>query len=328
MMSKRERLEKTAAGEAADRLPVMCWRHFPGDDQRSADLARSLLDFQTAFDWDILVAAPANTYLVTDYGASDEWQGDSMGIRQCSRRAVERSLDWTNLRPLDPGRGAMARVHEAIRLTTDALRDSVPVIVPVFGPLVQAAHLSGETALLKHIRTQPDRVHTGLNTLTESTLRWIDSARRLPIAGFLLISPYADYGMLSEDEYAAFGYPYDKKLLDSIPSKCWFNMVHLGNDTPMFKFAGSLKAQALHWHDRDSQMALTQGKSLVSGAVCGGVSTRDMTVGTPIAIRDAGRDALVQMAHRRLILSAGGGVAITTPNANFRALREAVERSA
>jgi len=73
-------------------------------------------------------------------------------------------------------------------------------------------------------------------------------------------------------------------------------------------------------------MPLTQGKSLVGGAVCGGVSTRDMHLGAPISIRDAARDALVQMAHRRLILSAGGGVPVTTPNSNFRALREAVER--
>ncbi len=44
-MNKRERLEKTFAGEATDRVPVALWRHWPGDDQRAADLAQSCVSF-------------------------------------------------------------------------------------------------------------------------------------------------------------------------------------------------------------------------------------------------------------------------------------------
>jgi hypothetical protein len=49
-MDKRERLEKTIAGEATDRAPVALWRHWPGDDQRAADLARSVVEFQQTYD--------------------------------------------------------------------------------------------------------------------------------------------------------------------------------------------------------------------------------------------------------------------------------------
>jgi uroporphyrinogen decarboxylase len=45
-MNKRERLEKTVAGEPTDRIPVALWRHFPGDDQHPAELARTVVDFQ------------------------------------------------------------------------------------------------------------------------------------------------------------------------------------------------------------------------------------------------------------------------------------------
>ena len=61
LMRKRERLERAIAGEPVDRVPVALWRHFPGDDQRAADLARSAVDFQREFDWDFVRVMPANT---------------------------------------------------------------------------------------------------------------------------------------------------------------------------------------------------------------------------------------------------------------------------
>jgi len=73
-MNKRERLEKSIAGEATDRIPVALWRHWPGDDQRAADLARSTIEFQTTYDWDFVNIAPAESYAVVDYGLQDEWE--------------------------------------------------------------------------------------------------------------------------------------------------------------------------------------------------------------------------------------------------------------
>ena len=43
-MEKRERLEKTIAGEQTDRVPVALWRHWPGDDQRAADPEKAQIE--------------------------------------------------------------------------------------------------------------------------------------------------------------------------------------------------------------------------------------------------------------------------------------------
>src|SRR5690606_39982591 len=59
-MNRRERLEKTIAGEETDRTPVGLWRHFPGDDQRVADFARSVVEFQRTYDWDFVKVTPAD----------------------------------------------------------------------------------------------------------------------------------------------------------------------------------------------------------------------------------------------------------------------------
>jgi uroporphyrinogen decarboxylase len=175
-MNKRERLEKTFAGEATDRPPAALWRHWPGDDQRAADLAQACVSFQNSYDWDFIKVTASSNYSVTDYGVQDQWTGNLEGTRDTTRHIVQRSLDWTELRPLDPVRGALGRHTECLRLIPEGLHDpDTPILMTIFSPLAQAKHAAGNDLLLRHMRTNPDRLHTGLNTLTESTLRFIST---------------------------------------------------------------------------------------------------------------------------------------------------------
>ncbi|MBZ0299808.1 MAG: uroporphyrinogen decarboxylase [Anaerolineae bacterium] len=326
-MNKRERLEKTFAGEQTDRVPVSLWRHWPGDDQLAADLARSCVEFQNAYDWDFVKVTASSNYSVTDYGVQDEWEGNLEGTRKTTRLVISRSLDWTELRPLDPTRGALGRNLESLRLIPDGLSDrETPVLMTIFSPLSQAKHLAGNPLLLRHMRTNPDRVHTGLNVLTESTLRFIDELRRTPIAGIFYAVQHASYDLMSVEEYQTFGLPYDRKILESLPSSWWFNMVHLHGQAPMFQFAAQYNAQSINWHDRDTEPDLVKGRSQITGAACGGLSQWDhVHFGTPNTIKDAVREAIGLTNSRRLIISTGCVTMITSPLSNIRAVREAVE---
>src|SRR5690606_18932766 len=120
-MEKRERLEKTIVGELTDRSPVALWQHWAGDDQRSADLARSHVDFMQQFDWDFLAVIPSEHYMVTDYGLHDIWQGAANGQRQIIKSPVQRSLHWTDLRPIDPNRGQFGKQIQCLQLIRNAL---------------------------------------------------------------------------------------------------------------------------------------------------------------------------------------------------------------
>src|SRR5690606_41561384 len=170
-MNRRDRLEKTIAGEETDRTPVGLWRHFPGDDQRVADFARSVVEFQRTYDWDFVKVTPASSYSVIDYGVQDQWEGNCEGTRTYTRRAVTRSLDWTSLRPLDPSRGELGKQVDALRLIAEGLDDDTPILMTIFSPLVQAKHIAGQDMLIRHMRMQPDRLRSGLSVITESTLR-------------------------------------------------------------------------------------------------------------------------------------------------------------
>lgn len=327
-MQKRERLEKTIAGEPTDRVPVALWRHLPGDDQRAADLARSTVDFQRTYDWDFVKVTPASSFSVTDYGLQDAWEGAIDGSRTCTKHVIDRSLDWTALRTLDPARGALGRQADCLRLVCEELGEDTPVLQTIYSPLAQAEWLAGRETLIQHMRTQPDRVHSGLSILTDTTLRYIESLKRLPIAGIFYSVLHASYMLHSEDEYRSFGLPYDRKIMEALPSKWWLNVLHLHGELPMFKFVHEMKAQVVHWHDQKSEPTLAQGKTLVEGAVCGGLATWDhVHQGTPTSIREAARAAIHETNGRRLIVAPGSAALITSPLSNLRALREGVEYS-
>ncbi len=325
-MDKRERLEKTIAGEPTDRVPVALWRHFPGDDQRAADLARSTVDFQKTYDWDFVKVTPANTFCLTDYGVQDQWEGAPEGTRVVTKRIIDRSLDWTGLRTLDPARGALGRQADCLRLICEELGEMTPVIQTVISPLAQAEWLAGRETLLRHMRTQPDRVHSGLSILTDTTMRFIESLKKLPIAGIFYAVLHASYMIHSEDEYRTFGLPYDRKIIETLPSKWWLNVLHLHGELPMFKFVHEMRTQVVNWHDQNSEPTLAQGKTLVEGAVSGGLATDDhLNLGTPTTIREAARAAIHEANGRRLILAPGCSVPVTVPLSNLRAVREGVE---
>jgi uroporphyrinogen decarboxylase len=302
-MEKRERLEKTIAGELTDRVPVALWRHWQGDDQRAADLARAHLDFQQQFDWDMLIVAPPSNFMLTGYGLQDEWRGDITGKRNILKTPINRSLAWTDLRPLEPAKGDFAKQIQCLQLLQDSLDKEQPLLQVIYSPLSQALALGGKELLLRNMRSQGDRLRTGLNILTESTLRFVDALRRnTRISGLLYIVDTACYTLLSESEYQQFGLPYDEKLLDSLPSDWWLTMIQANGEAPMLHLLASLPVQALNWSDREARPALERLQLPFKGALCGGLGEEThLHLGTPSTIRDAARDTMATLGRRRLI---------------------------
>ena len=325
-LSKRERLEKTIAGEPTDRVPVALWRHWPGDDQRPADLVQACMDFQKKWDFDFIKITPASSYCVADYGVQDEWVGHIEGTRQYTRRVIDRSLHWTELPILDPQKGQLGHQVETVQLMKAALKGDVPFIQTIFSPLSQARKLAGADSLVKHIRTKPERLKTGLNIITENTMRYIDTLKRSGVAGIFYAIQHASYSELSRAEYEEFGRPYDLQILNALPADFWFNIVHLHGLLPMLDVVADYPVQALNWHDQETSPDLAAGKLQFQGAVCGGLGRWDAVHhGTPTAIRQQARQAFELTNNRRLILSTGCVIMTTTPQSNIRAVREVVE---
>lgn len=326
-MDKHERLEKTFAGELVDRVPVALWRHWPGDDQRAADLARAHIHFQQQFDWDFLVVAPSSHFMVTGYGLQDVWRGASSGKRDIIKTPITRSLNWTEIRPLEPSVGDLGKQLQCLQVIGDALDKRQPILQMIHSPLTQALYLAGENSLLQNLRTQPERLRSGLNHIAETTLRFVEALQQQTrIDGIFYVVDTATFSLLSEMEYGEFGLPFDLKILDALPTTWWMNMVQLNGIAPMIHLFTDFAVQAINWSDREARPSLERVKLNFNGAFCGGLGEeKHLHLGTPTTIRDAARSAMDTMGRRHFILGSGNSVPVSTPLSNLRAARDTVE---
>ena len=325
-MDKRERLQAAISGEKADHPPVALWRHFPVDDQRPEDLAAATLEFQNLYDWDFVKVTPASSFCLKDWGADDEWRGDPEGTRDYTRRVIARPEDWATLKPLDPRTGHLGNQLRALELIRDGLGGRIPFIQTIFSPFSQARNLVGAENLPVHLRRHPAELKAALAVITETTLRFLDAAKRTGVDGIFYAVQLATTRVFSEAEYHAFGELYDRQILEAARD-LWLNVAHLHGDDVMFDLVSRYPAHVINWHDRETPPSLAEGqkKFRERGAVCGGMRQwATMVLGTPEQVRTEARQAIEATGGRRFILGTGCVTPITAPRANLRAAREAV----
>lgn len=327
-MNHRERLEAVLAGQKPDRVPVALWRHFPVDDQSPGNLAGATVDFQRTYDFDLVKVTPASSFCIKDWGIQDEWRGASEGTREYTVRVVQHPEDWERLPVLDPFKGYLGAQLECLRLITHELGPDVPVIQTIFNPLAQAKNLVGGGELLVHLRKYPQALQSGLNTIAESTIRFIEASQSIGIAGIFYAVQHAQYSLLSLEEYRIFGRSYDERILE--PAKAyWLKMLHLHGDEVMFDYCTDYPVDIINWHDRDTPPDLAEGQNRFHGIVCGGLQReRTMELGTPEQVTAEARQAIRATGGRRFILGTGCVTPITAPRANLLAARMVVEEFA
>jgi uroporphyrinogen decarboxylase len=307
-MSKRERLEATVAGEPVDRVAVALWRHWPGDDQRAEDMARSTLDFQRLFDFDFIKVTPSSNYCLAGWGAETRWVGNQEGTREWGSRVIQGPEDWTQFQVQDPYSGLLGEIRRALAVIGDEVGEEVPFIQTIFNPLAQARNLAGER-LLNDLRQH----------------RFIDAIRETGIAGVFLALQHATYGLLTEAEYQEFGRPFDLRILEATEG-LWLNLLHLHGKDVMFDLVADYPVQAINWHDQETPPSLGEALDRFPGALVGGLRQWEtMLSGTPDWVRAEAQAAIEETGGRRLVVGTGCVTPITSPLGNIRAARESVE---
>jgi uroporphyrinogen decarboxylase len=328
--SKRKRLDAVVAGEVPDRSPVALWRHWPGDDQDAQALAAAHLKWQQDYDWDLIKVSPSSSYCLDDWGVKTRWEGMAEGTRTYVERVILEPADWGKLKVLDPERGMLATQIEALQLVGEGLAsmsgEQTPFLATIFSPLAQAKNLAGQERLLSHLRSHPESVRHGLETITASTIAYIEAAKKTGLSGIFYAIQHAQYAVMSPVEYQSFGLPFDEEILASA-SDLWLNMVHVhGEGDIMFDLVADYPVQLMNWHDRDTGLSLEQGARQIPGAVVGGVSRWTLLQDSPEkALAEAG-DAFKKTDRKGLMLGVGCVIMTNTPTRNIRALREFVEK--
>nr|MBN1229816.1 uroporphyrinogen decarboxylase [Anaerolineae bacterium] len=319
-MNKRERLQATIRGEPADRVAVALWRHWPGDDQRPEDQAAAHIAFQKQYDWDFVKVSPSSSFCISDWGVADSWVGNIEGTRTYQKRVIDQPEDWLSLKVLDPEVGSLGRQLKCLEILSQAFGTDVPFIQTIFNPLSQAKNLAGQERLLLHARQNAGQVHYALQTIADTTVRFIQAARSRGISGVYFAVQHASYHVMSEAEYQVFGIPYDKQVLSAIDD-LWLNVLHLHGPDSMFKLLSDYPVQVVNWHDRVSPPGLTTGLKKIKGAASGGVDRDALHKEDPAEFIEQARDAYQQTGGKRWILGTGCVALVTTPVGNIRRFR-------
>jgi uroporphyrinogen decarboxylase len=237
---------------------------------------------------------------------------------------VQSPEDWAKLQVQDPYSGLLDEVRGALAIIGDDVGEDVPFIQTIFNPLAQAKNLAGER-LLADLRQHPDALKAGLETITETIVRFIEAIRETGIAGIFLALQHASYDLLTEAEYQEFGRPYDMRILEATEG-LWFNLVHLHGTNVMFDLVSDYPAQAINWHDQETPPSLGEALDRFPGALVGGLRQWEtMLGGTPDWVRAEAQAAIEETGGRRLVVGTGCVTFITSPLGNIRAAREAVE---
>lgn len=324
MTSKRERLEAAIAGEIADRPPVALWRHFPVDDQDPERLATATSRFQEEFNFDFIKVTPASSFCIRDWGVEDRWRGSTEGTRDYTQRAIHDPDGWGKLKVLDPEKGVYSNQLQCLKILRSQVDQEVPIIQTVFSPLAQAKNLSGQNRLLEHLHRDAKSVQVGLETITKSTIAFVEAAKERGIDGIFYAVQHASFHIFDQTSYSQYGEVYDQQILE-VASDLWLNVLHLHGEAIMFDLAERYSVHVVNWHDKETWPNLEEGKYLTNAAVCGGIHRESMVLGDPGEIMEASHEAIESLSGKGLILGTGCVVPVIAPRANIMAVRTAVD---
>jgi len=324
MTTKRERLEAAIAGDIADRPPVALWRHFPVDDQDPSTLAEASAEFQRMYDFDFIKVTPASSFCLRDWGVEDDWRGNPEGTRDYTRRVIHDADDWRQLNVLDPESGSLAGQLRCLELIREQVGQDVPIIQTIFSPLAQAKNLAGQDKMLAHLNRDPEKFKAGLETITKSTIAFVEAAQARGIDGIFYAIQHARFNIFDRQGYAKYGEIYDQRIIDAAGGM-WLNILHLHGDALMFDLAEVYPVHVVNWHDRETLPDLADGKRRISAAVCGGICRETLSLGNPESVRIEATQAIESLNGQGLILGTGCVVPVIAPRANLKEARACVD---
>jgi uroporphyrinogen decarboxylase len=323
-MNSRERVYAAIAGEAVDRPPVSVWRHFPEQDQTAQDLADQTVAWQETWGWDFVKFMPPGDYATIDWGAVTAFTGWSGGNRQTTSPAVAGVEEWASIEPVDVSAGFNGMVLEALRLARERLDPDVPFLQTIFSPLTIAQKMT-DGKIVDQLRSHPETIHAALATITAVTRAMVAASYEAGADGIFFASQLTTRDVMTEEEYRAFGVPYDLEVVAASREARAEGIVffHTHGDDPMLNVAAEYPVDILNWHDRLTGPSLREGHGIVGKAVAGGINEQTTLEDSPEAVAEEVRDAVEQMAGRHLLVTPGCVIRYATPEDRIRAIADA-----
>src|SRR5262249_34221821 len=171
----------------------------------------------------------------------------------------------------------------------------------------------------------PDEVTGALEAITETLIKFAHLALTEGVSGIFYSIQAASRSANSEEDYARFGEPYDRRFLESIESSSALTIIHCHGNELMFHRLASPPGHAWNWDDRATPPSLREARARVRGAVIGGLHQwKTLRDGTAEEAVSEARDAIAQTDGMGLIVGPGCVLPMNTPDTNVAAVVQAL----
>ena len=284
MISKRQRIEAIAAGQATDRPAVSFWTHFPGIDLDPTAIASKTVEFAKELDLDLVKSMPNGFFPVEDWGAKVDYSGiPNGGVAKIVHSPIVRPEDWQRVCRLDVTTNAWGRELDHLARLTTALGPDWPVLATVFSPVTIARKLAGNL-FFEHQRVHPQLIRDALAEIAATMADFAGRAIDMGCAGVFVAIQDAT-PEVGEDVYRDIGEPFDRAVLAGA-ARGWFNTVHMHGDSILFDLLAAYPVQCLNWHIGETPPTVADYR-LAGGrkAILGGLRRTAITSGDLAAVR-------------------------------------------
>ena len=105
-------------------------------------------------------------------------------------------------------------------------------------------------------------------------------------------------------------------------------MFHIHGLNIMFNLIKDYPVHIMNWHDRRTKPALAEARKSFNGVVLGGIDEKEVLLnGKPGDVKKHVKETIEQTGGKKLIIGGGCTFPIDTPEANLKAIREALLQS-
>ncbi len=307
-MKKNERLQAAIEGRNADRPPVTAWGHFLSDFLPGPQTAQRHLEFQRAYDWDIVKVMSDYSYPVPP------------GVETLED---PRALEAYRQTP-DLDAPCFAEQLSCLATLRRELGPDVPVLDTLFDPYQQILRNVGrdqESALW----AGGQRALDALDAVCSAMCRYVVAARRAGADGFFYsVSGAIREGQprgVSREVYERFQRPFNLRLLEAASGSIRVLHVHgVGLD---FERIMGYPAEVLSWSDRrPGNPTLSEVRARTSRCLMGGLHEVEFYDRSRPALARQIDDAIAQMSGAGFILAPGCTLPSSTPVRLLKYLRD------
>lgn len=343
-LSKRERVEAALRGEVVDRVPVSAWRHFIPEELNPDLLAQASLRHFNQFDWDWLKLNPRATYYAEAWGNRYDYKRYEGVLPRLVEGPLNTPADLEKIGEVDPTGDVFAEQLDLIRRIKAGINSSSSsphFVQTVFTPLSVLAFLAARPraggmeaaveaqyeGVRKLIRENPQGTHYALQNIAATLAKYAAAAVDAGASGlFFAIVKLARKDILTREEFAEFGQPYDLQVLKAVQGAP-FNLLHICGPQAYFEIANQYPVHAVNWAAIGQQNPeITEALQATQKALIGGVDELGaLQSGSPEDVIAEALAAIRATGGRRLLLSPGCGTSMDVPAANLHALRKAAD---